>query len=132
MRRLSPEAKAKQRNRNAAARAPLFAWAGMVPEVTALQVVYDDLARAIERYEWNLRVERGERAQLATYIAMLDEYIGEENREEVIADMLSRGSYIQRRQYQLNYLNNYLAIYLKRTPLAIHEEAKRRTGEAQV
>ena len=129
-RRLSPEAKAKQRNRNAAARAPLFAWAGMVPEVTALQVVYDDLGRAIERYEWNIRVERAERAQLAAYIAMLDEYIGAENREEVIADMLSRGSYIQRLQYQLEYLCRYLATYLKQTPLAIHEEAKRRVGEA--
>lgn len=129
MRRLSPEAKAKQRNRNAAARAPLFAWAGMVPEVTALQVVYDDLGRAVALYEWYVEKERRERKQLAAYIAMLDAYIGEENREEVIADMLSRGSYIQGLVYQLNHLNNYLATYLKRTPLAIYEEAKRRTGE---
>lgn len=122
----SPEAKARRRNSNAAKRAPLFAWAGLISEVTAQQVVYDDLARAIASYEQALDRERRDNAQYAVYVAMLDEAIGVENREEVIADMLSRGNYIRNRTYQIDFLCRYLAAYLKRSPLEVWEAARKR------
>lgn len=126
MKRQSPQAKANRRNANANARAPLFAWAGLVPQVTATQVEYDDLARAIASYEKEVAWDRYQWAKLNAYVAMLDAAIGAENREEVLADMLSRGAYIKRTEYQLEYLCRYLATYLKRPPLEIYEEAEKR------
>ena len=120
------ERRAATRNRTQAARAPLFAWAGLLEDWTPLRVAYDELARGIASYEWQLERAHTNATQFATLVQMLDEAITAENREEVVADMMSRwylAGYIVR---QIDYLCTYLARYLNRTPLDIWEEVERR------
>lgn len=143
-RRISADASARLRNRaivkrNAkkAAANPLFEAAGILDQVVPLEapnwdrlrVIYFDLARDIASYEWWLERERRHRRQWAVYVQMLDEAIGAENREEVLADYDQRypkGHSMQQWEYRLSYLNTYLARYLKRTPLEVFHEAQAR------
>lgn len=142
------EARAKRRNaaiadRNQKLREanPLFDQAGLLEQVvqlderhwSALSIAYDDLARGIASYERHMRHEREHQAQFAIYRLMLDEAIGAENTEEVLADYAERWrnhASMQQWEYRLDYLCRYLASYLKCTPLAIFEEAHRRLQEA--
>jgi hypothetical protein len=125
--RHSPERRAAQRNRNLVARAPLFAWAGLIDEWSAEKVIYHDLARAIDSYEKAIAWDRYLIACYTAYIAMLDAAITAENREEVVADMLSRPHLACDLLRQCDYLNSYLATYLNRTPVDIFNEARRNT-----
>jgi hypothetical protein len=125
------ERRAANRNRKQAARAPLFAWAGLLEDWTPQQVAYDELARGIASYERAVNWDRQNVTQLATLVQMLDEAISAENREEVVADMMSRSylaGYIVR---QIDHLCAYLARYQKRLPLDVYNELVRRiTHEA--
>lgn len=138
------EARARRRNRgiaerNAKVRAanPLFDQAGILDQVVqlderqwnALAIAYDDLARGIASYERTIAAERRHQREYAIYYQMLCEAIHEENAEEVVADYHERWRNhraMQQWEYRLNYLNNYIAAYLKRTPLDIFDEAKQR------
>ncbi len=149
-RRQSFEARAGRRNkaieqRNARKRAqnPLFDHAGILGQVvtlqepnwTALSVAYGEIAIGIATYERAIEEERRNQLRYATYRHMLAEAIGEENVEEVEADYAQRwpeGHSMRQWCYRLNYLNNYLARYLKRTPLDIFEEANARAPSLEV
>jgi intergrase/recombinase len=92
-------------------------------------VVYGEIEIGIRTYEEEIERERVYRRRYAIYRQMLREAIGEENVEEVEADYDQRwpkGHSMQQREYRLNYLNRYLATYLKRTPLDVFDEAQQR------
>ena len=131
----SPAARATQRNNNAVARAPLLAYAGLLEAAgmkadwDARQVVDSDFASALAADERRRVEEQQNRRAYAAYCLMLDEAIGEENREEVLADYNERWAgheAMQQWGYRLDYLCRYLARYLNTTPLAVHYEARRR------
>lgn len=133
----SPAARAAQRNNNAVARAPLLAYAGLLDEVgikadwDGQQVADSDFANALEVDEMHRAMEARNRRYWTIYCAMLDEVIGSENREEVLADYNERWANhgaMQQWGYRLNYLCEYLARYLNVPPLAIHEVARCRAG----
>jgi len=148
-RTISFEARAKRRNAAIAERNqkkldanPLFEHAGIIDQVVqldqrqwdALSIAYDDLARGIDSYERAIAHERENRRKYAVYCQMLDEAIGPENTEEVVADYEERWRdhvAMQQWEYKLNYLCRYLAAYLKRSPLEIFQEAQQRLEEAQ-
>lgn len=138
------EARARRRNAAIAERNqkkrdanPLFDQAGLLNQVvqlderqwTALSIAYDDLARGIDSYERWLAHERDNRRRYGIYRQMLDEAIGAENTEEVVADYEERWrghAAMQQWEYRLDYLCRYLATYLKRTPLDVYNEAQQR------
>lgn len=141
------EARAKRRNTEIAKRNqkkidanPLFAAAGILEQVVqldqrhwdALSVAYGEIEIGIKTYEDQIAWERRSAKKHAVYCQMLTEAIGAENVEEVLADYDQRwpkGHSMQQWEYRINHLNNYLARYTKRTPIAIFEEAQRRLSE---
>lgn len=143
-RRQSFEARASRRNAAIAERNrkkieanPLFEHAGILDQVVqldqrhwdALSVAYHEIEIGIRTYEREVAEQRQNQRRYDTYRQMLCEAIGEENVEEVEADYNQRwpkGHSMQQWAYRLNYLNNYLAHYLKRTPLDVFDEASRR------
>ena len=135
-RRLSPATRARVKINRIKAALPLFDHAGILDQVAdiaydARRIVDEDFARAIGSDLFWQDKARYEQRQYAMYIAFLDEVIGQENREEIEADYAERWrdhSSMRQMVYRISYLNTYLANYLKRTPLEIFEEAKRRQG----
>lgn len=128
-----------QRNQRIRDALPLFDHAGIVDQVAtldprqwdALRVAYDDIERGMQQYLWWRDRERDEQRRYAIYIQMLDELIGADNREEVLADYAERWrdhTSMQQMSYRINALNTSLARLTGRTPLDIFYEAQQRNA----